>query len=182
MFPDLHAKVARPWETPYSARLFSPNVTNYSSILGLKQHVYGAMPRVEQTHTDTSYLSPESALPLKAPALPTKPLRTTLVLVSKAFTVAGQAGACLHTMAVLDAPLFPLGLFGDALSSVAEWFQEKKTSGAVPAVPPPPSPDLRGCWAGAALAVYQLLIQAAAEKERCFPGSPAERSRVGWHS
>ncbi len=59
------------------------------------------MPRVEQTLA--SYLSPGVASSLKAPALPTKPLRTTSALVGKGYIAAGQAGACLHTMAVLQA-------------------------------------------------------------------------------
>ncbi|KAI2651123.1 Transposon Ty3-G Gag-Pol polyprotein [Labeo rohita] len=59
------------------------------------------MPRVEQTLA--SYLSPESASSLKAPVLPSKPLRVTSALVGKGYTAAGQAGACLHTMSVLQA-------------------------------------------------------------------------------
>ncbi len=49
------------------------------------------------------YLSPGGVSFLKAPVLPTKPLRTSSALVGKAYTAAGQAGACLHTMAVLQA-------------------------------------------------------------------------------
>ncbi len=59
------------------------------------------MPRVEQTLA--SYLSPDAASSLKAPSLPSKPLRTTSALVGKGYAAAGQAGACLHTMAVLQA-------------------------------------------------------------------------------
>ncbi len=50
-----------------------------------------------------SYLSPGAALSLKAPVLPTKPLRVSSALVGKGYMAAGQAGACLHTMAVLQA-------------------------------------------------------------------------------
>ncbi|KAI2643109.1 Transposon Ty3-G Gag-Pol polyprotein [Labeo rohita] len=59
------------------------------------------MPRVEQTLA--SYLSPGAALSLKAPTLPSKPLRTTSSLVGKGYSAAGQAGACLHTMSLLQA-------------------------------------------------------------------------------
>ncbi|KAI2646518.1 Transposon Ty3-G Gag-Pol polyprotein [Labeo rohita] len=59
------------------------------------------MPRVEQTLA--SYLSPAAASSLKAPVLPSKPLRVTSALVGKGYTAAGQAGACLHTMSVLQA-------------------------------------------------------------------------------
>ncbi|KAL0168890.1 hypothetical protein M9458_037112, partial [Cirrhinus mrigala] len=49
------------------------------------------------------YLSPESASSLKAPVLPSKPLRVTSAPVGKGYTAAGQAGVCLHTMSVLQA-------------------------------------------------------------------------------
>lgn len=67
--------------------------------MGFKQHDYGAMPRVKETFA--SYLSLESALPLKAPTLPTKPLRATSTMVGKAYSAAGQAAACQHTMTTL---------------------------------------------------------------------------------
>ncbi len=50
-----------------------------------------------------SYLSPEAASSLKAPTLPSNPLRTSSVLVGKGYAAAGQAGSCLHTMTVLQA-------------------------------------------------------------------------------
>ncbi len=59
------------------------------------------MSPVEQTLA--GYLSPGVASSLKAPVLPSKPLRTTSALVGKGYTEAGQAGACLHTMSVLQA-------------------------------------------------------------------------------
>ncbi len=100
-FPDLHTEVSRSWSKPYSARLFSPCVSHYSNVLGLNECGYGKIPRVEDTLA--SYLSPGGASSLKAPVLPTKPLRTSSALVGKAYTAAGQAGGCLHTMAVLQA-------------------------------------------------------------------------------
>lgn len=39
----------------------------------------------------------------KASSLPSKPLRTTSAMVGKGYSVAGQAGTCLQTMAVLQA-------------------------------------------------------------------------------
>ncbi|MCJ8743458.1 hypothetical protein PDJAM_G00094200 [Pangasius djambal] len=99
-FSDLHTEVSRSWGWPFSARLFSPASSYYANVAGLDHSGYRAMPRVEQTLA--SYLSPGTASFLKAPALPSKPLRTTSALVGKAYTAAGQAGACLHTMAVLQ--------------------------------------------------------------------------------
>ncbi|KAL0164213.1 hypothetical protein M9458_039966, partial [Cirrhinus mrigala] len=100
-FPDLHTEVSRSWGKPFSARLFVPASDYYGNVAGTSECGYRAIPRVEQTLA--SYLSPEAASSLKAPALPSKPLRTTSVLVGKEYSAVGQAGACLHTMAVLQA-------------------------------------------------------------------------------
>jgi hypothetical protein len=58
------------------------------------------MPKAEEALA--SHLSAESASSLKAPALPSKPLRNTSALVGKAYLAAGQATACLHTMSILQ--------------------------------------------------------------------------------
>ncbi len=100
-FPDLHTEVCRSWGRPYSSRLFIPASNYYGNVVGLDECGYRAMPKVEQTLA--SYLSPHVASSLKAPALPTKPLRTTSTLVGRGYLAAGQAGACLHTMSVLQA-------------------------------------------------------------------------------
>ncbi|KAI2653826.1 Gag-Pol polyprotein [Labeo rohita] len=77
-FPDLHDELSSSWSKPYPSCIF-----------------------VEETLT--GYLSPGSSSSLKKPALPTKPCRLTSSLVGKAFQAAGQAGAALHTMGVLQA-------------------------------------------------------------------------------
>ncbi len=59
------------------------------------------MPKVEETLA--SYLSPESSSLAKSPVLPTKPVRTKSALVGKAYSAAGQAAVCLHTMSLLQA-------------------------------------------------------------------------------
>ncbi len=100
-FPDLHTEVSRSWGKPFSARLFVPLSDYYGNVAGTSERGYRAMPRVEQTRA--SYLSPDAASSLKAPTLPTKPLRTSSALVGKGYAAAGQAGSCLHTMAVLQA-------------------------------------------------------------------------------
>ncbi|KAL0176947.1 hypothetical protein M9458_029277, partial [Cirrhinus mrigala] len=100
-FPDLHDEISRSWVRPFSARLFVPASDYYGNVVGLDERAYKAMPRVEQTLA--SYLSPGEASSLKAPTLPSKPLRTTSALLGKGYTSAGQAGACLHTMSLLQA-------------------------------------------------------------------------------
>ncbi|KAI2662293.1 Transposon Ty3-G Gag-Pol polyprotein [Labeo rohita] len=72
-FPDLHDEISRSWARPFSARLFVPASDYYGNVVGLDERAYKAMPRVEQTLA--SYLSPGEASSLKAPTLPSKPLR-----------------------------------------------------------------------------------------------------------
>ncbi len=81
-FPDLHADC-------------------YVNVAGLSECGYRAMSPVEQMLV--GYLSPGAALSLKAPVLPSKPLRTTSALVGKGYVAVGQAGACLQMMSVLQA-------------------------------------------------------------------------------
>ncbi|ROL52327.1 hypothetical protein DPX16_18695 [Anabarilius grahami] len=100
-FPDLHTEVSRSWKRPVSTRVFTPQTSVYSNVVGLKKHGYGALPRAEETLA--SHLSPQAAASLKAPTLPTKPLKTTSALVGKAYSAAGQAAACLHTMSIMQA-------------------------------------------------------------------------------
>ncbi len=53
--------------------------------------------------TLASCLSPESSSSIKSPILPNKPVRITSALVGKAYSAAGQAAVCLHTMSLLQA-------------------------------------------------------------------------------
>ncbi len=96
-FADLHTEVWRSWEKPVSYRVYSTQTSHYSSIINKNEHGYGEMPKVEETLA--SYLSPDSSSSIKSPVLPTKPVRTTSAQVEKAYSAAGQAAACLHTMA-----------------------------------------------------------------------------------
>ncbi len=100
-FSDLHTEVSRSWKNPFSSRLFIPASDYHGNVAGLSECGYRTMPQVEQTLA--GYLSPGAASSLKAPVLPTNPLRVSSVLVDKGYAAAGQAGACLHTMAVLQA-------------------------------------------------------------------------------
>ncbi len=100
-FPDLHTEVSRSWKNHFSSCLFIPASDYYGNVAGLSECGYRTMPRVEQTLA--GYLAPGAASSLKAPVLPTKPLRGSSALLGKGYAAAGQAGACLHTMAVLQA-------------------------------------------------------------------------------
>ncbi len=100
-FPDLHTEVSRSWGKPLSARLFVPLSDYYGNVAGTSERGYRAMPRVEQTLA--SYLSPDAASSLKAPTLPTKLCAHRQHWWARGTRAAGQAGSCLHTMAVLQA-------------------------------------------------------------------------------
>lgn len=60
---------------------------------------YGAMPRVEEKLA----MSPEPASSLQSLTLLTSQIDSTTFFVGKAYAAAGQAEACLHTMAMLQA-------------------------------------------------------------------------------
>ncbi|ROI46675.1 hypothetical protein DPX16_7793 [Anabarilius grahami] len=247
-FPDLHTEVSRSWKKPVSTRVYTPQTSIYSNVAGMRKHGYGAMPRADETLA--SHLSPQAASSLKAPTLPTKPLKTTSALVGKAYSAAGQAAACLHTMSILqayqadllkdlgesdevgadlnqelrltadlalratketaksvgrsmsslvaterhlllnlteikdkdkafllDAPLNPSNLFGDAISSVTDRFQEVKKQSAALQQSGPNSPCCRSRAAGTE---YKLLAtQTTPKAECCYPGSPSEELGTG---
>ena len=84
-----------------SFRVHNPQTANYSKIKDISHYGYLTMPPAEETLA--SHLSPESSSSLKAPTLPTKPLKATSMMVGKAYSAAGQAAACLHTMSILQA-------------------------------------------------------------------------------
>lgn len=67
----------------------------------MRENGYVLMPPFEENRV--SSLSAGVTLTLKAPALPSKPLKETSHLNGRAYTAAGQAGAALHTMSVLQA-------------------------------------------------------------------------------
>lgn len=74
---------------------------NYTDVEGMQEHGYVLMPPIEETLA--SYLSMGQASTLKALPLPTEPLLVTSCLNGREYAAAGQAGATLHTMAVLQA-------------------------------------------------------------------------------
>ncbi len=99
--PDLHSEIERAWNKPFSARIHRYQHTNYANIEGMRERGYASMSPVEETLA--SYLSAGVMSTLKAPALPSKLLRETSRLNGRAYVAAGQAGAALHTMSVLQA-------------------------------------------------------------------------------
>ncbi|KAL0151772.1 hypothetical protein M9458_052923 [Cirrhinus mrigala] len=119
-FPDLHTEVCRSWKNPFSARLYIPASDYYGNVAGLMEKGYKRMPPVEQTLA--SHLSSVETSSLKAPSLPTKPLRVT---------------SALDRVCLMDAPLAPSGLFGEVVNTVVERHQEaRKQSAAFQSVLP----------------------------------------------
>ncbi len=80
------------WDKPYSARIHRYKHANYADIEGMRERGYVSMPPIEGV-TST----------LKTPALPSKPLKDTSRLNGRAYEAAGQAGASLHKIPVLQA-------------------------------------------------------------------------------
>ncbi|ROL44499.1 hypothetical protein DPX16_0387 [Anabarilius grahami] len=99
--PDLHVEIEKAWKNPFSARIHTHQRSNFADVEGLRQHGYVAMPPIDETFAN--YLVTGNAPSLKAPVLPSKPLKMTSRLNGKAYAAAGQAGAALHSMAVLQA-------------------------------------------------------------------------------
>ena len=99
--PDLHSEVVKAWKNPFSSRIHRFQSRSYSNVEGMREHGYVSMPPVEDTFAN--YLARGEASTLTAPTLPSRPLQTTSRLNGRAYAAAGQAGAALHTMAVLQA-------------------------------------------------------------------------------
>ncbi|ROL55539.1 Ovoinhibitor [Anabarilius grahami] len=99
--PDLHVEIEKAWKNPFSVRIHTHQRNNFADVEGLRRHGYVAMPPIDETFAN--YLVTGSAPSLKAPVLPSKPLKMTSRLNGKAYAAAGQAGAALHSMAVLQA-------------------------------------------------------------------------------
>ncbi len=82
---------------------------------------------------------------------------------------------------LIDALLAPSGLFGDAVDSVVDRYQEARKQAVAFQLflylYLQPFYNSRGCWAGAAPTVYQLLIQGDSKAERCLLCSPAAGPR-----
>lgn len=99
--PDTHRELSRSWKTPYAALVYHPVLSFSSNVVGLKEHGYVAMPKVEQALGN--HLSPSTASFFCTPTLPPGPSQVTSRLVGKAYKAAGQAGGALHTLSVLQA-------------------------------------------------------------------------------
>ncbi|CAM4598264.1 unnamed protein product [Leuciscus chuanchicus] len=99
--PDLHSEIEKAWKNPFSARLHLQQRASFAAVEGAAEHGYVSMPPVDETLAN--YLASGRPSSLGAPTLPSKPLKTTSRLNGRAYTAAGQAGAVLHTLAVLQA-------------------------------------------------------------------------------
>ncbi len=101
-FPDLHHEISRSWKQPFSSRLTNAAAADFTNLIGSVEQGYAAVPPIEDTLA--AHFSPTSAPSWKSrPLLLSKPRRTTSALIGKSYMAAGQAGAALHTMAILQA-------------------------------------------------------------------------------
>ncbi|CAM4467978.1 unnamed protein product [Leuciscus chuanchicus] len=99
--PDLHNEIKKAWKNPFSARIHPHQRGSFAAVDGIAEHGYVPMPPVDETLAN--YLVSGQTSTLRAPTLPSKPLKTSSRLNGRANTAAGQAGAALHTLAVLQA-------------------------------------------------------------------------------
>lgn len=91
-FPDLHDELCKSWSKPHTSCVSNPPVWYYSNI-------------VEEALA--TYLSPDTASSLKAPALPTKPCRITSELRELIWLWVGLVLACiLSILQAYQADLF----------------------------------------------------------------------------
>lgn len=88
------------WKKTYSARIHSPQA-NYADVEGMQEYGYASIPPIEETLANYLLISEVSTL--KTPSLPTQPLHLMSHLNGRAYAAAGQAGAALRTIAVLQA-------------------------------------------------------------------------------
>ncbi len=101
-FPDLHQEASRSWKQPFSSCLTNAATADFTNLICSVEQGYTTVPAVEDTLA--AHLSPNSAPSWKSrPLLPSKPNRTTSALIGKSYMAAGQPGAALHTMAILQA-------------------------------------------------------------------------------
>ncbi|ROJ25309.1 hypothetical protein DPX16_20122 [Anabarilius grahami] len=87
--PDLHVEIEKAWKNPYSARIHLHQRANFADVEGLSQHGYVSMPPIDETFAN--YLVTGQAPTLKAPVLPSKPLKVTSRLNGRAYAAAGRA-------------------------------------------------------------------------------------------
>lgn len=99
--PDLHSEIEKVWKNPYSACNHQCQHAN-ANIEAMCEHGCESMPPIEEMFA--SYLSLGETSMQKAPALPSKPLKTTSRINGRAYVAAGQAGAALHTIAMYIKP------------------------------------------------------------------------------
>lgn len=101
-FPEVHQELRRSWKAPYTARVPVQGIAAYTNVAGIASLGYTTMPPLEDSMA--SHLCPLAAPRWKSkPLLPSKPCRITSSIAEKAYITAGQAGAALNTMAVLQA-------------------------------------------------------------------------------
>ncbi len=96
---------------------------------------------------------------LESPRLPTKPLKAISALVGEAYVAASQAGACLPSVAVLQAYQADLLKDLDEGQEVDISLCATKETARAPAT-------------------IQLLVPQNSEAELCYSCSPTERSEV----
>ncbi len=104
-------EIMKSWDKPYSARIHRYKHANHADIEGMPEHGYVSISPIEGTLA--SYLlAGVVTSTLKAPALPSKPLKDTSRLNGRAYVAVGSGGAsCTRCRCVAGIP----GWFAEGL-------------------------------------------------------------------
>ncbi|KAL0157250.1 hypothetical protein M9458_048496, partial [Cirrhinus mrigala] len=129
-FPDLHTEVSRSWKSPFSSRLFIPASYNYDYVAGLDERGYRAMPRVEQTLASYLRTADLSLRATKETARAIGRSMAALVAAERHLWLTLSDMKEKDRVFLLDAPLSPAGLFGDAVNAVVDRYQEARKQAA----------------------------------------------------
>ncbi len=84
---EIVGEIMKSWDKPYSARIHRYKHANHADIEGMREHGYVSISPIEGTLA--SYLLAGVTSTLKAPALPSKPLKDTSRLNGRAYVAVG---------------------------------------------------------------------------------------------
>lgn len=93
---SMRGQSVRSFRHPLSHCVHTHATSTYSVAVEMREHGYGALPKVEETLV--GYLTHSSASWWRKTVLPLKLCKVTSGLVGKVYVAAGQAGESLYTM------------------------------------------------------------------------------------
>ncbi len=101
-FPDLHTEVSRSWASPFSDRLFVPS-SDYYDNAGNMGGIEAARLQSDASGRKDAREFPHCGIISEGSFLSLQATTKNFSACGKGYVAAGQAGACRHTMSVLQA-------------------------------------------------------------------------------